>query len=265
MVCSLLLALGFTGQRTEQPGAPTESESAALAPASVRATIAQSATVTVVAAVPAAAAAETEQQCREQPAQDFLLRDRQIAKIGAPAAERRAIEAARKRSIDYRTRHYGRFPGIGSPGDNAYPPRFYAKITRFMGLSVVVNEKIVPVLACVEGALLRECGEHPYRPQGVSGLRLHNTFKDYEVSNHVYGIAIDIDPDLNPCCHCTGKWSRRAACAKTVSSPFERMAMPKCWVDVFERYGFHWLGHDELEDTMHFEFLGDPELIMGPG
>jgi hypothetical protein len=36
------------------------------------------------------------------------------------------------------------------------------------------------------------------------------------------------------------------------------MAMPECWVTAFERYGFYWLGHDELKDTMHFEFLGDP-------
>ena len=27
-------------------------------------------------------------------------------------------------------------------------------------------------------------------------------------------------------------------------------------------YGFYWLGHDALEDTMHFEFLGDPEQIL---
>ena len=133
-----------------------------------------------------------------------------------------------------------------------------------MGLPVVLHEKVLPALACVEAALLRDCQQYPYRPKDLGGLRLENTFKDYEVSNHVYGIAIDIDPDLNPCCHCVGKWNQAEACKKVVSSPFERMAMPKCWVDVFERYGFHWLGHDELEDTMHFEFLGDPERIMGP-
>jgi hypothetical protein len=37
--------------------------------------------------------------------------------------------------------------------------------------------------------------------------------------------------------------------------------MPACWVGVFERFGFYWLGHDALKDTMHFEFLGDPERI----
>jgi hypothetical protein len=267
--CSLLLAAGFAGQPAEQHGAATEPRTppraAAPARASIPAITAPTATATVLRAQSVAAGGGTEPQCREQPAQDFLLRDGQIAKVGASAAEQRAIEAARKHSIDYRTRQYGRFPGVGSRSDNPHSPQFYAKLTKFMGLPVVVNEKIVPALACVEAALLRECTEHPYRPRQVSGLRRNNTFVDYEVSNHVYGIAIDIDPDLNPCCHCVGNWSRRAACAKTVSSPYDRMAMPKCWVEVFERYGFHWLGHDELEDTMHFEFLGDPERIMGPG
>jgi hypothetical protein len=40
------------------------------------------------------------------------------------------------------------------------------------------------------------------------------------------------------------------------------MAMPECWVHAFERYGFYWLGHDVLRDTMHFEFLGDPDRIV---
>jgi hypothetical protein len=267
--CTVALAFGCAAQRTEQDGTSAESRkpprAVAPATASAPATTAPPATATILAAAPPAAVGTTEPRCREQRAQEFLLRDGQIAKIGAPAAERRAIEAARKQSIDYRTRHYGRFPGVGNRADNPHPPRFYAKLTKFMGLPVVVNQKVLPALACVEAALLRECREHPYQPKAVGGIRLDNTFVDYEVSNHVYGIAIDIDPDLNPCCNCVGKWRERDACKKTVSSPFERMAMPKCWVDVFERYGFHWLGHDELEDTMHFEFLGDPELIRAPG
>ena len=42
------------------------------------------------------------------------------------------------------------------------------------------------------------------------------------------------------------------------------MAMPKSWVAIFERFGFYWLGHDVLQDTMHFEFLGDPGKIAEP-
>ena len=41
--------------------------------------------------------------------------------------------------------------------------------------------------------------------------------------------------------------------------------MPACWVKAFERFGFYWLGRDELEDTMHFEFLGDPAKIKKGG
>ncbi len=199
--------------------------------------------------------------CREQAPQEFLLRKGQLAKIGASAEEQRQIEAARKRAVDYRTRQYGRFPGFGSRRDNPHPPQFYAKRTTFMGLPLVLHRKVVPALACVEAALKRDCAKHPYQPRRTSGLRMENTFKDYEVSNHVYGIALDIDSHLNPCCGCVGKWSRNPACSKKVTSVYERMAMPRCWVEVFERYGFYWLGHDELEDTMHFEFLGDPELL----
>ena len=201
-------------------------------------------------------------RCVEQRAQEFLLRKGQIAKIGAKKEERERIEAARKRAIDYRTRHYGRFPGFGSRSDNPHPPRFYAKRTKFMSHVFVVHEKIVPALGCVEAALKRDCAAKPYKPRGISGLRLENTYKDYEVSNHVYGIAIDIDSQLNPCCGCVGRWSENPACKKKVKSIYERMAMPKCWVEVFERYGFYWLGHDELQDTMHFEFLGDPEKTL---
>ena len=201
-------------------------------------------------------------RCREQRAQDFLLRKGQIAKIGASPDEQKQIEAARKRAVDYRTRQYGRFPGFGSRRDNPHPPQFYAKRTKFFGHMLVLHRKAVPALACVEAALKRDCTDKPYHPRHVSGLRLENTYQDYEVSNHVYGIAIDIDSDRNPCCGCVGKWSENPLCKKDVESIYDRMVMPRCWVEVFERYGFHWLGHDELQDTMHFEFLGDPDQIF---
>jgi hypothetical protein len=43
---------------------------------------------------------------------------------------------------------------------------------------------------------------------------------------------------------------------------WEKTSLPRCWVEAFERYGFYWLGRDQLEDTMHFEFLGDPDRIL---
>jgi len=127
---------------------------------------------------------------------------------------------------------------------------------------VRVHRRIVPALRCVEAELLRACAGRPYRPRRLEGIRPQNSYRSHEVSNHVYGIAIDVDPELNPCCGCGGKLREHPGCRKKATAPEERMAMPRCWVDVFERFGFHWLGRDALQDTMHFEFLGDPARIL---
>jgi hypothetical protein len=85
-----------------------------------------------------------------------------------------------------------------------------------------------------------------------------------EISNHLFGIAIDVDPSKNSCCDCTEKWRRNPFCKRKLPV-HERMVMPVCWVQVFTRYGFHWLGDDRTEDTMHFEFLGKPEVVERAG
>ncbi len=157
-----LLALGCASERdgTDTKPAKTASEPQASA---TRATPESSEIRTTVKAP--APSQSTAPRCREQTAQDFLLRKGQIAKIGASASERQAIQAARQRSIDYRTRQYGRFPGVGSPSDNPHPPRYYAERTTFMGHKLVLHRKVVPALACVEAALERDCASHPYRPR----------------------------------------------------------------------------------------------------
>ena len=81
------------------------------------------------------------------------------------------------------------------------------------------------------------------------------------MTNHIYGIAIDVDPDINTCCGCVPPWNDAPRCKRPAKTEYDRMVMPECWVHAFERYGFYWLGHDVLRDTMHFEFLGDPERI----
>lgn len=190
--------------------------------------------------------------CNEQQAQDFLIRSNYLKD---PALFQKAVE--------YRTRQYGYFPGFGDPSWNPHPPSYYAQATTFFGVPVTLNAKAIPALKCVEAALKAECSATPYQPQALSGLRMANSYHDFEVSNHVYGIAIDIDPMRNPCCNCTPgpAGPQNPLCQQPDTGPYSRMTMPECWVHVFERFGWYWLGHDVLRDNMHFEFLGDPDRI----
>jgi hypothetical protein len=199
--------------------------------------------------------------CREQTAQPFLVRGNWFPKT----TDADEVKQGRKwldDAIRYRTEKYGYFEGFGSPKWNRHPPRHFAKTTTFLGLNVTVHERIIPALKCVEAALKASHADAEYTPKTMGGIRFRNTYRGVEVSNHVYGIAVDIEPDRNTCCGCVAPWNAHPLCKKKVQSVYERMAMPKSWVEAFERYGFYWLGHDVLADTMHFEFLGDPEKIV---
>jgi D-alanyl-D-alanine carboxypeptidase len=198
--------------------------------------------------------------CNEQAPQAFLVRGNYVLHKATSEADRVTRRAAHRRAIRYRTVQYGYVDGFGDPEWNAKTPRDNAVRTRFMGLRLAVNRRIAPALACAEREIKASCGVG-YRPVSLSGLRDANTFHNGEVSNHTYGIAIDIDPEKNVCCGCVGPAADHPVCRRP-STLEERMAMPACWVAAFERFGFYWLGDDELEDTMHFEFLGDPTKIV---
>ncbi|MCL2777392.1 MAG: M15 family metallopeptidase [Polyangiaceae bacterium] len=199
--------------------------------------------------------------CREQAAQPFLIRGNWFPNSKDPEVIKHGRQQL-ENAIQYRTTTYGHFAGFGSPKANPHPPKFYAKSTTFMGLTIQVHEKIIPALKCVEAALKANGAADEYRPHSAGGIRFRNTYRGLEVSNHVYGIAIDIEPDKNTCCGCVAPWPNHPLCKAKNKTVWERMAMPKSWVDTFERYGFYWLGHDVLQDTMHFEFLGDPNKIL---
>jgi D-alanyl-D-alanine carboxypeptidase len=190
--------------------------------------------------------------CNEQEPQDFLVRSNFL----------RGGAAALERAIQWRTDTYGYFKGFGHAPADAQPPSHYVVPTTFMGLPVQMHRKVVPALHCVEEEIKTTCADHPYKAQALAGIRFRNTYRGGEVTNHIYGIAIDVDPSLNTCCGCVKPWNNAPACQRPAKTEYDRMAMPECWVHAFERYGFYWLGHDVLRDTMHFEFLGDPDRIL---
>ncbi|MGA3124829.1 MAG: M15 family metallopeptidase [Polyangiaceae bacterium] len=208
----------------------------------------------VVDAAPASSAAPVS-ACNEQAPLDFLVRGNFL----------KAGKAGLDRAIQYRTDQYGYFKGFGRPGPDAQPATAAVVATTFMGLPIRMHRKVVPALKCVEVEISQACVDHPYTPHALAGIRSRNTYRGGEVTNHAYGIAIDVDPSVNTCCGCVSPWNDAPACKRHAKSEYDRMAMPECWVHAFERYGFYWLGHDVLRDTMHFEFLGDPTRILKAG
>jgi hypothetical protein len=199
--------------------------------------------------------------CAPQHPQAFLIRANYLPRSGMSAAEARRRAAVHGRSLRYRTEQYGHVEGHGPQDANPRPVTRFLEHVTFMGLPIQLHRRIVPALRCVEADLRRSCAHTPYQPKGIGGYRDYNSYRHGEVTNHLFGIAIDIDPDQNPCCGCVDPWPNNPRCAGTVRSVYERMAMPECWVRVFERHGFYWLGHDVLQDTMHFEFLGKPDRL----
>jgi D-alanyl-D-alanine carboxypeptidase len=192
--------------------------------------------------------------CRVQAPQKSLMR-RSFLHKGILDAKKQTA------AVRYLTERYGKVDSDITAQWSSTSALAQAKTVRFMGLPVSIHAKIAPALACVEKRIQKTCtGGSRYTPHAIGGFRAANTYRGIEVSNHLFGIAIDIDPERNPCCGCVDPWPSNPIC-KNQGPVFKRTALPKCWVRAFERFGFDWLGYDTLEDTMHFEFLGDPDKI----
>lgn len=204
---------------------------------------------------------ENETACNYQEPIPWLIRENFLARARHSREEQRARRRLQAKAVRFRTEHYGYYEGFGRASWNRRRPLDNATRVEFMGRRTRLNEAIAPVLSCVEEQLRAECGTD-YMPRRLSGIRDRNTYHNGQISNHVYGIAIDIDPNENTCCRCVGRWQEHELCQSDAESIYDRMAMPPCWVHVFERFGFYWLGRDDMQDTMHFEFLGDPDHIL---
>lgn len=196
-----------------------------------------------------------ENGCLVQRPQKFLERQSVV--------QSRIVDTAKlSRALRYLAENYGNAGDDVTTRWNAQNASAQAKTVKFMGLPVSIHAKIAPALACVQKRI-QKLGHHRdrYTPKALGGFRVSNTYRGAEVSNHLFGIAIDIDPDRNPCCGCVDPWPSNPLCKVETNDVFERTALTKAWIHAFERYGFDWLGHDDLQDTMHFEFLGDPDRI----
>jgi len=198
--------------------------------------------------------------CNEQTPQPFLV-NAHYDSFNATGGTSREWTQLLDKAVRYRTEQYGYVKGFGDKAWNASTPTDQARVVTFFGVSVSVHGRIAPALSCVETAIRARCAAYPYQPYVLSGLRTRNTYVNGEASNHVYGIALDVDPTRNPCCGCIGEWGASERC-QNEKTKFQRMDMPRCWVTEFERFGFYWLGHAKIADTMHFEFLADPSQIV---
>ena len=255
-----LLVLSLAGCRRvpERPTPKPAAAPAAMTSALSAVTSLPAAAESIAAVAPAVPPASA--PCAPQSAQQFLVDAHLRAGNLSSARAQAAWWTTLQRSLRYRTEQYGYYKGFGSPAWNSRALASQMRAIKFLGLPVVLHQRVIPALRCVELAIERDCGDTPYRPHALAGVRQTNTYFGGDVTNHVYGIALDIDPSLNPCCNCVEPWRSNPRCRGS-KTDFERMAMPRCWVTAFEQHGFYWLGHDELKDTMHFEFLGDPAKI----
>jgi hypothetical protein len=263
LALSLMILAGLVACAAASPGpagVPANASMSASAASSVAPPVDSSATASSSAptAPPEASSPPPEppppvstSACNEQPPQDFLIRGNFLKD-----------KDGNQRAIQWRTDHYGWYRGFGRPGADARSPSAFLVDTTFMGLPVKMHRKVAPALKCVEEEIKLTCAEHPYTAHALAGIRYKNTYRGGEVTNHIFGIAIDVDPAINTCCGCVPPWNDAPACKRPAKTEYDRMAMPECWVHAFEKFGFYWLGHDVLRDTMHYEFLGDPDRIV---
>jgi len=154
--------------------------------------------------------------------------------------------------VRYRTERYGPLPGLRQRRAKTALSALYATRRPSHGFLAQPEPPGDPGLACVERAIQARMCQHSLPAARVLGLRPTTPTRTYEIrttstASRSTSIRIRILLRLRAPVEST------PLCRDKSRTVLQRMAMPECWVHHFERYGFYWLGHDELEDTMHFE------------
>src|SRR5262249_45677245 len=135
--------------------------------------------------------------CNEQAPQQFLVDAHFDSHFALGAERRREWANVLSAAVRYRTEQYGYVAGFGSKEWNSRSVAEQLRTVSFFGVPVRIHERIADALGCAEARIRLRCADQPYQPTILSGARIRNTYLNGEVSNHVYGIAIDVDPVRN--------------------------------------------------------------------
>lgn len=122
-------------------------------------------------------------------------------------------------------------------GSNPQEVKSHLVPVDFMGHTVQFNEKAAPYLQAVVNDIRNSGTTYQFRRIGTYNWR-NNVNSPNQLSLHSFGIAIDINDDVN-CNGCT-------------NSDF-----PDTVINAFKQHGFRWGGdYRGTKDPMHFEWLG---------
>ncbi len=95
----------------------------------------------------------------------------------------------------------------------------------------------------------------------VEGFLWRSIAGTQTVSNHGYGIAVDLVPRSYFRRNAYWRWSEQAGIEEWWNIPVERRwTVPRVIVEAFERHGFVWGGRWLFFDAIHFEYR--PELFL---
>lgn len=136
----------------------------------------------------------------------------------------------------------------------------------FLGLKTMVHREILEDLAAVEEAILAAARTDPAVAAfvetlaTVEGYNYRRVDGTESLSNHAYGIAVDLIPRSYRGLQVYWRWADNAGVDWYELPQHQRFQIPEAVVEAFERHGFVWGGKWHFFDAMHFEYR--PEILI---